>query len=112
MSLGDLLISKEREPRFVCVVRLRTSVWSDSKGLHIKRTLAHQKRLSTGFNILLEDLGAIGADEVAIRISNLASCLDGLYRVETCNESRDFETGLVDDYDYRLIPYEPEEKLS
>lgn len=47
----------------------------------------------------------IGADEVFPRITNIAQCEDGIYVVVTCNESRDYETGIIDDYDYKLVAY-------
>jgi len=45
----------------------------------------------------------IGADEVWPRILNLQECKDGLYEVKLCNEKRDWETGCIEDYDYRLV---------
>ena len=37
------------------------------------------------------------------RILNLGEVEDGIYEVVVCNESHDYETGYVDDYDYRLV---------
>lgn len=56
-----------------------------------------------GFNVIAEDVSAIGAGEVLPRILNLGEVEDGIYEVVVCNESRDYETGYVDDYDYRLV---------
>ena len=50
-----------------------------------------------------EDADAIGAEEVLPRIVNLGEVEDGIYEVVVCNESRDYETGYVDDYNYRLV---------
>lgn len=102
-------ISQEkREDR--CVVRLTTSYWRSGSSIHQKKTLSVLKRQSVGFNIMDEDVSMAGADGFFKNIVNLDRCKDGVYLVSTCNESTDWETGLVDDYDYVLIPYEPEKK--
>lgn len=86
-----------------CVVRLKTTSWADKRGLHQKKSLTFLRRQCEGFNVLEEDAGAIGADEVLPRILNLNECADGIYNVVVCNESRDFETGYINDYDYKLV---------
>jgi len=94
----------EKKPPPVCVVRLSTGTWHDKRGLYQRKTLSFMKRLSSGYQVLREDAGMIGADLVMDKIINLDSCKDGLYRVVTVNESRDWESGYVDDYDYELVP--------
>jgi hypothetical protein len=64
------------------------------------------RRLSTGHDFLSEDTSMVGADEVIPQIVNLDEVEDGLYRVITVNERRDWESGYVDSYDYRLVPIE------
>lgn len=88
-----------------CVIRLKTSMWKDNKGLHLRKDLIFMKRLSLDYNILEDDASNIGADEVITRIDNLDKCKDGLYQAIACNMSRDYETGMIDDYDYTLIPW-------
>ena len=61
------------------------------------------RKLCVGYNFLSEDVGNIGAMEAIPRIINLNECNDGIYEVAICNESRDFETGHIDDYDFRLV---------
>lgn len=90
------------------VVRLRTTMWSDKNGLHLKKSLTFLRRKSEGFNVLEEDASAAGVEEVLPRILNLGKCEDGIYEVVVCNESHDWETGYVDDYDYRLVCLTPE----
>lgn len=87
-----------------CVVRLRTETWADKTGLHTKKSLTFLRRKCEGFNMLEEDCDAVGAGEVLPRILNLDQCADGIYDVVACNQSRDWETGCVDDYDYQLLP--------
>jgi len=87
----------------LCTVRLTTSMWKNERGLHFKKSLTYLKRQCAGFNILEEDTCSIGAEEVVPRIINLLDVPDGIYQVATCNESKDWETGFVDDYDYLLV---------
>jgi len=89
-----------------CVVRLRTTVWNDKNGLHLKKSLTFLRRQCVGFNILGEDSDAIGVEEVLTKIENFNECEDGIYLVVVCNEHRDWESGYVEDYDYRLISLE------
>jgi len=86
-----------------CTVRVKTTVWADKRGLYTKKSLTFLRRQCEGFNILSEDANAIGAEEVLLRILNLSEVEDGIYEVVVCNESHDYETGYVDDYDYRLV---------
>ena len=103
-DLTDLLCASGSEKgENICVVRLTTSAWSDSRGVHLKKSLKFLKRKCKGYNILDEDCGMTGAEEVIPRIINIDSVSDGVYRVVTCNESRDWESGCVDDYDYKLV---------
>ena len=104
-GLSDLTDVLAGEPKQLnrCVVRLRTTMWADKSGLHTKKSLTFLRRKSEGFNVLEEDTSAVGAEGVLPRILNMDECPDGVYEVVTCNESRDYETGYIDDYDYRLV---------
>ncbi len=105
----DLLLEESKntkEPPSVCVVRLTTSQWNDKNGIYEKKSIRYLQRKCTGWNCIEEDISMIGADEVMPRIINLYECKDGIYEVIMCNEKKDWETGCIDDYDYKLIPYE------
>lgn len=95
-------------PRPRCVVRLRTSTWFDGKALHLKKSLTILRKQCVGYNVLQEDASNIGAEDVISKIIDLDSLDDGIYEVVACNESRDWESGHVEDYDYRLVPFPPE----
>jgi hypothetical protein len=56
--------------------------------------------------MLNEDASAIGVEHVLNHVENLYDTEDGVYEVVTCNHARDWETGCIDDWDYRLVPYE------
>lgn len=109
LDLDELLANEPNEINS-CVVRLRTDVWEDRRGLHQKKSLLFMRKQCKGFNILEEDIGAVGAAEILPRIININECKDGIYKVVTCNESHDFESGYIDDYDYRLINVSEEMK--
>ena len=87
------------------VVRVTTSYWHDKRGGHVRNDINFLKKKCTGFNILDEDMYAAGADEILPNIVNLYDVKDGVYELITVNESRDWETGYIDMYDYKLIPY-------
>ena len=99
----DLLLAQAcpKEPQRT-VVRLRTTLWMDHKGFHLKKDLTFLKRQCLGHNILADDLENCGACDVYPRILDISTAEDGVYEVVTCNESRDWESGYVEDWDYRL----------
>ena len=94
-------------PKNKCVVRVKTTVWSDKKGLHIQKNITFLRRQCEGFNVLEEDMDLIGAEQVAQSVVNLDACIDGVYEVVTCNERRDYETNSISDYDYKLVAVTP-----
>jgi len=92
------------------VVRVTTSYWSDKSGLHQKKSVIPIKRKCRGYNTLMEDASDIGVEEVVTRILNLDSVDDGVYEVILFNMFRDPESGYVEGYDYKLVPYKEEQK--
>jgi len=101
--MNEFTISKP-SPEHCEIVRLVTSAWKDNRGLHFKRDILSVKRKSKGHQILDHDSDMIGADEVIRHIVNLHECRDGIYEVVTCNERKDWESGYIEEYDYKLIP--------
>lgn len=99
----ELIESTEESP--IEIVRLVSSCWSDKRGIHQRRSLLSVRRKSKGHQLLEEDSKMIGADEVILNIVNFKDCPDGLYLVTTCNEQRDWESGMIDSYDYKLVPF-------
>jgi hypothetical protein len=104
ISLNAINDQAESEGRSVVICRLTTSYWHDRNGIYSTRKLKFLHRKCKSFNFVQEDADCIGADECWQRIINIAECKDGIYQVLTCNESRDYETGIIDDYDFRLVP--------
>ncbi len=63
----------------------------------MRRDLIRMKRLSWDYQILEEDARQMDPEHVWTRITNLDECKDGLYTVGLCNQSRDWESGYLDD---------------
>lgn len=102
-----MLLSEISEDVFhEVVVRISTSCWSDRKGFYEKRSFIFLKRKCKGHNFVEEDLSCIEAEQVLAMIHNIDYVKDGVYSIVSVNEHRDWETGMIDDYDYELIPYE------
>ena len=112
-ELDDLFVdlrsvSSENDLPSISVVRLDTSAYMDERGvITLKKTIRPLKRKSSGYQLLQEDVHNLDALEVTDHIVNLYDVKDGVYEVITCNASRDWETGYVEDYDYQLVPYPP-----
>lgn len=107
----DLTIGEDsgKKPRAVQVYRLKTSCWHDGKSLHVKRSLTRLKRLSSGPDFLSEEVDQIGAEDVVSLICNLSDCKDGVYEVVFVEGYRDYETGHLEDWEYKLVPYTPDQ---
>ncbi len=102
---------EEHEEQGRCIVRLSTSCWNDKNGIYVTKRLTYLKRKCRGYNDLAEECDNIGdADDVMGRVVNLYECEDGVYHVIVCNIRYDWESGYVDDYDFKLLPYEEEEE--
>ncbi len=93
------------------VVRVSTSYWADKKGVHMRKDLIFMKKKSFGYNVLAEDCSNIGSEDVITRIVNLDEVEDGLWELFIINELKDWETGNVEEWDYKLFPYVEEEVL-
>ena len=89
------------------VVRLSTSFFwrKDSSAISSDKTIRLLKSKSTGS---LRDLINDPALDFPM-ITNINECDDGIYVLETCNESYDIELGIIDDYDFYLKPYVEED---
>lgn len=88
------------------VVRLTTNMYHTERGVFMQKSLQYLKRKSEGYCWIKEDCDMIGAGDVIPRIRNLNDCKDGVYEIVTINMSKDFETGYVEDWDYKLVPFE------
>ena len=99
----ELTSKVEGEPENRCVVRLKTEYWSNKKGIYTKRSILFMRRKSIGFNVLEEECNHVAAEDSLSNINNLNECEDGLYEAVACNFSRDYESGIIDGYEIKLI---------
>ena len=88
------------------IVRLSTSYFKSKNGIHCKKTIRPLKRLSSGYYDILEDeIDAIGVQEAVEKIENLYACADGIYELICCDCNYDWESGCLEEFNYTLIPY-------
>jgi len=106
------LLGNIEEYEKVCqtVVRVSINSWFSGGSLHYKKSLSVLKRKSFGYEILEDECSNIGATEVVLKIINFNQVEVGLYELVAFNISRDRESGCVDDWDLKLIPYEDNTK--
>ncbi len=100
----DITVLKNEEKENKCVVKLTTTIYKRSRTYHASKNLTSLKKQCKGYNILDEDVNDGGVEDVLSRIINLYDVKDGIYELVTCNEHTDFETGIIGEYDYKLIP--------
>lgn len=105
MNLQQLMAADAPAQESCTVVKLTTSYWSDARGVYQKRALTYLRRKTVGYNLLVEEVGCIGAEGAVMLFVNLNECADGVYYVTTCNVTHDYESGYVAGYDFELVPY-------
>ena len=94
----------DNKPEHRTVVRLQTSFWEDSRGCHMRKSLTYLKRKCIGCNILEEEVGAVGAETIS-NIEGFYDQPDGVYEVVVTNVSHDYESGIMDGWDLKLVEY-------
>lgn len=104
----DIFEDKEdsKEPKIV--VRITTNYFiSSSQEICYSKKLRVLKRRSNpmGVGCFLEVMGEC-MDASLDMITNFHECDDGIYELVVHNEHRDWETGIVEDWDYQLIKIE------
>ncbi len=87
----------------VNVVRVTTSSYISGSKFKTVKEVRTMKRLSTGFDLLSEEMSNMGSD---FYIENLNTVDDGLYILRMYNMSYDWETNHLDSYDLTLEPFE------
>lgn len=90
------------------VVKVSTSYWQDKRGIHQKKSIEFLKRLCVGMNGLLEDANA-DVECTFLSVVNLGQCEDGVYQAVINSTSLDWESGIIDAWDWKLIPYKTSE---
>jgi hypothetical protein len=109
MSLINDILAKRLTPQEIkdnrCVVRLTTGAWHNRSGVFQTRSLKYLRTKGKNVDLLDEECNYMGASDVLERLINFSTSTDGIYQIVTCNHSTDWETGYVDGYDLKLIPF-------
>lgn len=87
-----------------CMVMVGTEAYKRGNTYHMGRTI-RVLQSETTFDILHEDSDAIGIHDALSQIININYVQDGKYKLIAVNQSRDWETGHIDDYDLKLVPH-------
>lgn len=103
LNIDDMLLDVEgqRQPEHLAVYRLQTYHYKKGKSLCYEKRLTYVRKLSRGHDPLDEDFSYMGE----INLINLDECTDGLYSINCCNFSHDYESGYIDGWDLQLVPY-------
>lgn len=88
------------------VVRVTTNGYSNGECYTFKKTVRRLKRKSFGYS-QLESIYGFDTEEDPL-IENLLNVSDGVYQLVMCNIYKDCETGYIEDWDWKLIPYNEE----
>jgi len=66
--------------------------------------LTFLRRKCSGLNFVELDTQNDGAEMTLTMIQNLECLEDGIYEIIVVNEHYDWESGILDGYDYKLVP--------
>ena len=88
------------KPKLECIGRVRTSQYEIKGGFAYTKTFKVLKRRS---QLNIDDFCS---DIIEYLPLNFLEVEDGVYKLGVINESRDWETGMVDDWDVTLIKVE------
>lgn len=89
----------------ICVVRVGTEGFKRGDTYFYGRTIRVIKR-KTEYDLLHDYCQQVGIQEAIENILNINSVEDGLYQLLMCNISKDYETGYIDDFNFKLVKYE------
>lgn len=84
------------------IIRLSTNEFRQGDRIVFQKSIRPLKSVS---DLELSDL--FDGDDLFDQIENIDCCEDGIYELKAVNISTDWQTGYVDDWDLKLLPYEP-----
>lgn len=87
-----------------CVVRVQTEAYKRGNTYFYGKSIRVLKGKTT-FDFLHEESQAIGIQDALENILNLDELSNGVYEFVIANQSYDIESGYLDDWGLRLIPY-------
>lgn len=98
---------REENPR-EDIVRVITNTYINSRGeLVIQKTIRQMRSLSkapNGYLAFEGELSEVGTDAIGTSLVGVEDLLDGLYRMVVAFEGRDWETGYVEEVEYKFEP--------
>lgn len=93
--------------KHIAVYKVLKSFYKTSKGFASKIDLVKMKRLSSGWDGLEDMHDNIGGEyDLIINLDEVSH--NELYYVKAVDLSQDWETGLIDDWNLKLLPYKEE----
>lgn len=101
IDLNKLLIDDVEDDKCVIKVRIKTSYYKRGRR-YCKETQITDLTKGPCYS-LSDDISNLDVESVLTRIVNLDEVDDGIYQVILINQYRDWETGCIEDYDYKLI---------
>lgn len=99
MNLLDFDLPDHKKPKLKCVVRITTSTYTTNRGVVSQRTMNCLKRKS---DLSIDDFCGYIVESLPL---NFYEVSDGLYELSAINISKDWETGIIDDWDVILVEY-------
>lgn len=96
----NIFYQPEEQHKPSCIVRLSRSTYKRGSRFISETSISWLKSKSELSIYDITDL------EDVFDIINIEECEDGLYNLVACNFSRDYESGMIDDWDVKLIPYQ------
>lgn len=88
-----------------CVVRVQTEAYKKGDTYFYGKSIRVLKRKTT-YDFVKDEVDNIGTIDGLENIINLNDVSNGVYEVVVDHESYDIETGYLDDWNFKLIPYE------
>lgn len=88
-----------------CVVRVGTESFKRGDTYFYGRTIRVIKK-KTEVDYLSDDCQQVGTQEAIENILNINTVEDGIYQLVFCNVSKDYETGYIDDFNFKLVSFE------
>lgn len=105
MNIDELMtISNLESKKNKTIVRISRNYFRNRKGEFVKQTkISPLKRKCTGQQLIEYDYDNVDCEYIIDRIINLEELKDGIYELIPINLGTDFETGYIQDYDYKLV---------
>lgn len=104
-NLIEIEDNKIEEPKLFVRVIKTAYISKNGCEYNYQTKLRVLRKLSNFDHPFFEDCQNTSIKDVLDRIINLDDVDGGIYQVITCNYSRDWETGYIDDWDYKLVSY-------